>query len=291
MTAEFGQAMRRWRERITPGEVGLPAGGRRRAPGLRREELGLLAGVSVDYVNRLEQGRATAPSAQVVEALARALRLDGDERAHLFRLAGLQPPGAGLVAAHVTPGVQRLLDRLSGTPVSVYDAIWTLLTANHLWTALMGDLSLLRGHRRNVIWRHFLAPGDRVRHTTEQSESFERAMVSDLRQAASRYPDDGRLGDLVAGLRAGSERFAALWDSGVVGHHESSRKTIVHPEAGPLELDCDVLTTPGDLRLVAYTAEPGSDAAGRLELIAVLGTQTLAVPTTAGRPPTSEKEH
>lgn len=276
MTAEFGQAMRRWRERLTPAEVGLPAGGRRRAPGLRREELGLLAGVSVDYVNRLEQGRATAPSAQVVEALARALRLDGAERAHLFRLAGLQPPGAGTVPAHLTPGVQRLLDRLSGTPAAVYDATWTLLTANHLWTALMGDASVLRGRDRNVIWRHFRTPGGRVQHTTEQKESFERSMVSDLRQAAARYPNDGWLRDLIAELRAGSERFAALWDSGVVAEHESSRKTIVHPQAGPLELDCDVLTTAGDLRLVAYTAEPGSDDAGRLELIAVLGTQVLA---------------
>jgi transcriptional regulator with XRE-family HTH domain len=125
---EFGHAVRRWRDRVSPEAAGLPAGGRRRAAGLRREELAQLAGVSVDYVTRLEQGRASHPAAQVVEALARALRLAGTERAHLFRLAGLAPPGPDTVPAHITPGVQRLLDRMTGTPVAVYDASWTLLT-------------------------------------------------------------------------------------------------------------------------------------------------------------------
>lgn len=276
MAGEFGLAMRRWRERITPAEVGLPAGGRRRAPGLRREELGVLAGISVDYINRLEQGRATAPSTQVVEALARALRLNSDERDHLFRLAALQPPGIGTVPGHLTPGVQRLLDRLAGTPVAASDATWTLLTANHLWTALMGDLPEPRGHERNIIWRHFLRPGGRVEHTARQLESFERAMVGDLHAAAARYPADRRLRDLTAELRAGSERFAELWDAGVIGPHESARKTIVHPQVGPVELDCDILTVPtGDLRIVAYTAEPGSESADRLALIEVIGTQAL----------------
>jgi transcriptional regulator with XRE-family HTH domain len=102
-TAEFGRAVRRWRDQVSPESVGLPAGGHRRAAGLRREELALLAGISVDYVTRLEQGRATNPSAQIVEALARALRLSGDERAHLFRLAGLVPPGPDTVPAYITP--------------------------------------------------------------------------------------------------------------------------------------------------------------------------------------------
>src|SRR6201997_5179345 len=129
-SGEFGQAVRRWRDRSSPEAAGLAAGGRRRAAGLRREELAMLAGISVDYVTRLEQGRASSPSAQVVEALARALRLSGDERGHLFRLAGLVPPGPETVPAYITPSVQRLLDRMTGTPVAVYDAAWTLLMAN-----------------------------------------------------------------------------------------------------------------------------------------------------------------
>ncbi|MEU1168350.1 helix-turn-helix domain-containing protein, partial [Streptomyces sp. NPDC005921] len=157
MTAtELGQALRRWRDRVAPDAAGLPPGGRRRAAGLRREELALLAGISVDYVTRLEQGRAANPSVQVVEALARALRLSADERTYLFGVAGLVPPGPDMVPGYITPSVQRLLDRLSGTPVAVSDAAMTLLVANPLYGALMGDPSQLRGFQRNGAWRNFL---------------------------------------------------------------------------------------------------------------------------------------
>ncbi|WP_344207454.1 helix-turn-helix transcriptional regulator [Nonomuraea bangladeshensis] len=274
--AEFGRAVRRWRDRVSPEVVGLPVGGHRRAAGLRREELALLAGISVDYLTRLEQGRAANPSAQVVDALARALRLSPAERAHLFGLAGLAPPGPRTVPAYITPSVQRLLDRMSGTPVAVYDASWTLLMANPPYAALMGDPSGWRGDQRNAVWRHFLGPSTRVRHTPESRRALESALVADLRAAAARYPADQRLRHLVAELRAGSDRFAELWDSGAVGHHEAARKTIDHPHAGALTLDCDVLTVSGsDLRIMIYTAEPGTVDAERLALLTVLGTQTL----------------
>ncbi len=157
-SGEFGQAVRRWRDQVSPQAAGLPAGGRRRASGLRREELALLAGISVDYITRLEQGRASAPSAQVVEALARALRLAPQEREHLFRLAGLAPPRPDVVSAFITPSVHRLLDRLATVPVAVYDAAWTLLLANPPYAALMGDPSGWRGHERNGVWRNFVLP-------------------------------------------------------------------------------------------------------------------------------------
>ncbi|MGW5175343.1 helix-turn-helix transcriptional regulator [Streptomyces sp. NPDC004082] len=275
-TAEFGQAVRRWRDRVSPESVGLPAGGQRRAAGLRREELALLAGISVDYVTRLEQGRASHPSAQVVAALARALRLSDTERSHLFRLAGLAPPGPETVPGHLTPSVQRMLDRLTGTPVAVYDAAWTLLVANAAYAALMGDVSGWRGHQRNGVWRNFLGPGSRVRHTPDERRAFEAALVADLRAAADRYPADPGLRRLVGELRSGSARFAELWDSGAVGHHRAARKTIDHPQTGALTLDCDVLTVAGsDLRIMVYTAEPGTPDAERLALLTVLGTQTL----------------
>ncbi|MGI5161555.1 helix-turn-helix transcriptional regulator [Microbispora sp. CA-102843] len=265
MTGEFGKAVRRWRDRVAPETAGLPATGQRRAAGLRREELALLAGISVDYVTRLEQGRASNPSAQVVEALARALRLSGTERAHLFRLAGLAPPGPETVPTHITPSVRRLLDRLTGTPVAVFDACWTLLLANPPYAALMGDPSEWRGDRRNSVWRHFLGPGSRARHTPESLRAFEAALVSDLRATAGRYPADQRLRRLIADLRANSERFAELWDSGAVGRHEVARKTIDHPDVGPLTLDCDVLIVAGgDLRIMVYTAEPGTEDDERL---------------------------
>ncbi len=275
-TSEFGHAVRRRRDRVAPEVAGLPAGGHRRAAGLRREELAMLAGISVDYVTRLEQGRASNPSAQVVEALARALRLSAEERSHLFRLAGLVPPGPETVPAYITPSVQRMLDRLVGTPVGVYDAAWTLLVANPPYAALMGDPSGWRGYERNGVWRNLVGPGSRVRHTPESRRALEAAQVADLRVTAERYPADRRLRALIAELYAKSERFAELWDAGTVGRHEAARKTVDHPQVGPLTLDCDVLTVVGgDLRIMVYTAEPGTEDADRLALLTVLGTQEL----------------
>ncbi|MFG3114526.1 helix-turn-helix transcriptional regulator [Streptomyces sp. NPDC048197] len=272
-STEFGRTVRRWRDRASPEAAGLPGGGHRRAAGLRREELAMLAGISVDYVTRLEQGRATHPSEQVVEALGRALRLSGAEREHLFHVAGLVPPGQGTVPAYITPSVHRMLDRLTGAPVAVSDASWTLLLANPLYTALMGER---QGRERNGAWRAFLGSGGRVRHTTQSRRALETAVVADLRAAVRRYPADQRLGQLIAELRAHSDRFAELWDSGAVGRHEASRKTIDHPQVGTMTLDCDLLSVAGsDLRIMIYTAEPGTEDAERLELLAVLGTQTM----------------
>ena len=277
-SGEFGQAVRRWRDRASPAAAGLPAGGRRRAAGLRREELALLAGISVDYITRLEQGRAQSPSSQVVEALARALRLTRQEREHLFRLAGLVPPGPDMVPTFITPSVHRLLDRLTGVPVAVYDAAWTLLLANPPYAALMGDPSGWCGNERNGVWRNLVIPeASRVRQSSQARAEFEAAIVADLRAAAARYPADRQLRQLVAELRVASPRFAELWDSGAVGRHEAARKIIDHPAAGPLTLDCDVLSVAGsDLRIMIYTAEPGSADAERLALVTVLGTQSLA---------------
>lgn len=285
-SAEFGQAIHRWRDRVSPEGVGLPSGGRRRASGLRREELAQLAGISADYVMRLEQGRATNPSSQVVEALARALRLSAAERERLYRLAGLAPPSPKTVPVFLPPSVQRLLDRLAGTPVAVYDATWTLLVANRAYTALMGDSSQWRGQELNGVWRHFLGPGNRVEYTPEGLRAFETALVADLRAAVDRYPADRRLRGLVMELRENSERFAELWDSGVVGIHDAARKTIDHPVVGPVTLDCDVLSVAGsDLRIMVYTAEPGSEDAERLALLMVVGTQEIesATPTKPGK--------
>ncbi|WP_216588717.1 helix-turn-helix transcriptional regulator [Streptomyces brasiliscabiei] len=278
MTAtELGQALRRWRDRIPPTTAGLPLGGQRRTAGLRREELALLAGISVDYVTRLEQGRATNPSDQVVESLARALRLTGDERAYLFGLAGLVVPGPEVVPSYIPPSVLRLLDRLVDTPVAVTDAALTLLMANPMYQALLGDMSGARGFERNGAWGVFLGSSTRIRHTQEEQRTLEIGMVSELRSAAGRYPADRQLRRLITELRAGSERFAELWESGVVGSLEVSRKTIDHPEVGPLTLDCNVLRMDGSgLRVLGYSAEPNTEDAEKLQLLAVVGTQSLA---------------
>ncbi|MFE6889426.1 helix-turn-helix transcriptional regulator [Streptomyces sp. NPDC057694] len=268
MSNDFGDAVRRWRDRVRPESAGLTPVGQRRAAGLRREELALLAGISADYVTRLEQGRASHPSDQVVAALARALRLSGTEREHLFRLAGLVPPGRDRVPGALTPSVHRLLERLAGTPVAVFDAAWTLLLANPLYTALLGERPQWRGHRSNGVWWTFLGPPGRVRLSPAERRAMEAALVADLRATASRYPADPELAALIAEVRSDSQRFAALWDAGAVGRHEAARKTVDHPEVGPLTLDCDILTVAGDdLRVMVYTAEPGTPDADALALL------------------------
>jgi transcriptional regulator with XRE-family HTH domain len=272
---DLGAAIRAWRDRLPPSAVGLAAGGARRSPGLRREEVASLAGISVDYLVRLEQGRAVSPSEQVLASLARALRLTPQERDHLYRQAGHAPPGRASISTHLTPGVQRLIDRLSDAAVGVYDAAWTLITWNPVWAALMGDPSGLTGRDRNLPWRCFTAPAGstgRVVRTPAEVAEFERSMAADLREATGRYPGDAGLRGLIDDLLRVSSRFADVWQEHQVGPHHSDRKTIAHPEAGLLTLDCDVLSVSGsDLRLVVYTADPASEDATKLSLIATIG--------------------
>jgi len=275
---EFGRTVRRWRDRLVPDAVGVPAGGRRRASGLRREELARLAGISVDYLTRLEQGRSTSPSAQVVEALARALRTSDAEREHLFRLAGQVAPGVQLVSSRIGPSVQRLLDRLTGVPVAVYDATWTLVDANPHYDALMGDTTGWSGIERNALWRHLVGPGSRAVHTPAEHAEFVTGLVGDLRRTAGRYPEDPRLARLVAELRGLSPEFVRLWETGDVAPApgQGRHKVIDHPAVGRIALECDTLVVAADdLRLMVYTAEPGSADAERLALAVVLGTQAL----------------
>jgi transcriptional regulator with XRE-family HTH domain len=277
-TWEFGRTIRRWRDRVTPQAVGLPAGNRRRASGLRREELASLAGISTDYLTRIEQGRATSPSAQVVESLARALRLSDPERELLYRLAGHAGPGAELVPSRITPSVQRLLDRLDNTPVAVFDAMNTLVVANSPYDALMGDTSAQRGIERNTIWRHLVGPGSRAIHSPREQAEFETQLVGDLRMTAARYPADRSLKRLIRDLADQSPRFVELWESDapIELKEPSKHKTIDHPAVGRITVDCDALVVAGDnLRIIVYTAEPGTADAERLSLAVVLGTQSL----------------
>lgn len=275
---EFGLAVRRWRDRIVPESVGLPHGSRRRAKGLRREELAGLTGISVDYLTRLEQGRATSPSSQVVEALARALRLTDDEREHLFRMAGLVAPGPGTVPTRITPSVQRLLDRLANAPVAVYDASWNLLVSNAPYEALMGETSSWRGIERNAVWRNLSGAGTRVVHSPEETEIFHARLVADLRLTSTRYPADPALERLIGELHARCPDFTELWDNAdpAPGQELSRHKIIDHPGVGRIVLDCDTLVVAlDDLRIMVYTAEPGTEDADRLALAIVLGTQAL----------------
>ena len=268
---DFAALLRAWRERLQPAAVGFPAGNRRTS-GLRREEVALLAGVSVDYLIRLEQGRAERPSAQVVSSLARVLQLSDLERDQLHLAAGLPAPVPSAVPTHIPASVQRLLARLPDVAVGVWTAHWTLLTANAAWEALLGPMR----PGFNLLVAHFAGTEPQVVWEAGESERHARALVSDLRSVLIRYPDDPSVRALLAELMT-FDRFAQLWAEGTVVEHRFQSKTFVHPQVGQVTLDCDVLTAIGtDLRIVAYTAEPGTEDASRFDLIRTLGTVEVA---------------
>lgn len=274
--SEFAALLHTWRDRLAPADAGFTVAPGRRAPGLRREELAQLAGLSVDYVLRLEQGRARNPSAQVVGALARALQLSLAERDQLYRSAGLLPPQDGTISAHVPPGVQRLAARLGDVPIGVFAADWTLVWWNAMWSALHGDASALPPAERNLA-RALFGTGParealRPVHSESGPQVFAASIVADLKDAASRYPTDTELASLVGELLAESAAFAHLWSTATTTPHASEQKTVSHPEAGDILLDCDVLLVPGaDLRMVTYTAAIGTSDAGKLDLLRALG--------------------
>src|SRR3954451_15354706 len=233
---ELASCIRSWRDRVTPADAGLPAGSTRRVPGLRREEVAQLAGVSLDYLARLEQGRATHPSASVLASLARALRLTDGERTHLFRLAGHAEPSTGTINTHIGPGVHRLLDRLADVPVLVVDASWQVIAANDLANALIGDRSSRTGREANLAWRHFARMPSRLVRTEAETADADGEIVADLHDALGRYPADERLATLIDDLRRESPRFAELWGARPVARRVASRKTFAHPEVGPITL-------------------------------------------------------
>jgi hypothetical protein len=244
---------------------------------LRREELAGLAGVSVDYLVRLEQGRATNPSPETLGALARALRLTTLERDMLYGIAGTAPPGPGVVPNHVPPGVQRMVDRLRDTPAAIFSAVWTIIQWNELFAALQGDPSEWEGMNRNLVWRHFAGDDSRVRHGGEAQEAYERELVADLRLASIRYPDDRELKTLIDCLRVESSTFDSLWNHFEAVPRSSARKTTTHPSVGDFTLDCEVLTVAGsDLRIIVFTAAPGTSDAANLDLLRVIGVQDLS---------------
>ncbi len=279
--AELARALHRARDLVQPEDVGLPAGARRRVPGLRREEVAMLAGISVDYVVRLEQGRGPHPSEQVLGALARALRLGADERNHVFELAGVAPPRPGRIAMSVPAGVLRLLDRVVDLPAMVLSAKGDVLAWNAMSSALLGDWSALVPARRNMQRLRFLPddgepPRSSVGTSGAEREATGAQSAAALRAAHGRYPDDPGLVRLLGDLLAGSPEFRRLWDRGETSEWRSHTKTVVHASLGALSLECDTLHVPDvDQLLVVYSAAPGTPEAEALALLRVIGTQDL----------------
>ena len=278
--ADLADFIRRRRLAIQPGEVGLAAGQRRRTAGLRREELAMLAGMSTDYVVRLEQGRSARPSAQMLGALARALRLTDDERAHLFHLAGQQPPPSTGTARLARAGLLRLLNLLGDTPATVLSDLGETLAQNRMATLLYGDHTGFRGDRRYHACRWFTEPAVRAVYPVEEHAHHSRTIVADLRATAGRRHGDADVDGLVARLYSASAEFRAGWDEHEVGVRRADRKVLVHPKVGPIDLDCETLMTQDQGQfLLVLTPASGTDAGEKLALLSVLGLEDFPVRT------------
>lgn len=272
---QLADFLRRRRERLTPADVGLSVGLRRRTPGLRREEVAQLSSVSTDYVARLEQSRGPQPSTQVLAALARALRLTDDERDHLFYLAGRTPPAPHRSNAHVSPGLLHLLDHLTDSAAAVMSDLGETLVQNAVATLLHGEESHHEGLDRYLIWRWFTDPATRARFPEEDWPTHSRAHVADLRATAARRHGDPDVVELVGQLTATSNEFTAMWADHEVAARRFDRKRIIHPEVGMLDLMCEVLVGANGEQLVLLFARPGTDTREKLDLLRVIGTQNL----------------
>jgi transcriptional regulator with XRE-family HTH domain len=275
--AALADFLRRRREELRPEDVGLPPGVRRRAAGLRREEVAALAVMSTDYYTRLEQRRGPQPSEQMLAALARALRLTGDERDYLFRTAGHNPPAPVAVATHVAPALLRVLDRLNDTPALIVSNLGEVLVQNAMAVALLGDKSGYTGLARSEVYRWFTDPAERQRYPDDDHDRQGRAHVANLRAAYGQMGPGSRAGELVRALQKASPEFAGLWERHEVAQRFADHKTLIHPELGPIEVDCQVLFTEDQAQaLLVLTAAPRTEAEEKLRLLAVLGHERFA---------------
>ena len=271
--AEF---LRQRREALQPEDVGLARGQRRRTSGLRREEVAALAYMSADYYSRLEQERGPQPSEQMIAAIAQGLHLSLDERDHLFRLAGHNPPATGVGSDHISPGMLRIFDRLQDTPAEIVTELGESLKQTPLAVALTGDLVSLKGPFRSIGYRWFADPATRLLYAPEDHEHLGRMFASGLRERIAARGPESRAAQLAQLLLEQSEEFRQVWATHEVGIRPNAVKRYVHPEVGELELTCQVLLDPTDSHsLLVYTAIPGSPSYERLQLLSVIGTQAL----------------
>ena len=269
---ELSQFLTSRRAKVTPEQAGLPSYGQRRVPGLRREEVASLAGVSVEYYKRLERGNATGASDAVLDALADALRLDDAERTHLFDLARATSSAAPRrrhrpAQQRVRPVVRRILDSINA-PATVSNMRGDYLAANQLGRALYAPLFESREQPPNSARFTFLDPAAQTFFV--DWEKAAKDLVATLRSMAGRNPYDRALSDLVGELSTRSDAFRAWWAAHNVRYHQTGTKRLQHPVVGHLELSYEVMELAADteLRLAIFTAEPGSRSEEALNLLA-----------------------
>lgn len=264
--AELGAYLRSRREQLRPDDVGLVGGGRRRTPGLRRDEVAVLASVSADYYERIEQGRGPRPSPSTLAAVSRALRLTPDQRDHVFLLAGQAPPVGTRLSPGPDPGLMLILDALAATvPALIADSLYNVLAQNPFNVAIIGRLATAEGRRSNFLWRWFTDPQWRSVYAADQHERLGTYYVADLRATVARRGTDAAAAGLVNELCEASVEFRRIWDRRDVAVKNTTVKVLVHPEVGRLDLRCDnVISPPTEQRIVLFRPEPGTDTADRL---------------------------
>jgi transcriptional regulator with XRE-family HTH domain len=268
--------LRRRRESLQPEDVGLSRGPRRRTDGLRREEVAALCHMSTDYYARLERATGPQPSEQMVAAIAQGLHLSLDERDHVFRLAGHNPPARGASSQHISPGLLRILDRLSDTPAEIVTELGETLRQSRMGVALTGDASRRHGPERSVGYRWFTDPATRRPYPPDEQAMLSRLYTSGLRELMTLRGPQSRAAELAGLLLKQSNEFRTLWATHEVGVRPVEVKRFEHPEVGLLELHCQTLLDPEQShRLLVYTAAPGSESYEKLQLLSVIGAQSL----------------
>jgi hypothetical protein len=269
--------LRARRGALQPEDVGMPRGRRRRATGLRREEVAVLCHLSTDYYTRIEQERGPHPSATMIASIAQGLHLSLDERDHLFRLAGHPPPPRGTDSEHVGPGMLRILDGLVGTAAEVTTELGETLRQTPLAAALTGDASQRTGMARSLAYRWFTDPDARRLHHPDDHAFLSRLFASGLREVVARRGPGSRADRVAEAVLARSGELRALWAAHEVGVRPRETKRFVHPEVGVLELHCQTLLDPDQAHhLLVYTAVPGSESHERLRLLSVIGPRTVS---------------
>ncbi|WP_156757131.1 helix-turn-helix transcriptional regulator [Actinokineospora pegani] len=271
--------LRHRRESLQPEDVGLARGQRRRTAGLRREEVAALCHISADYYSRLERERGPHPSEQMIASLAQGLHLSIDERDHLFRLAGHNPPARGPAGDHISPGLLRVLDRLADTPAEIVTELGETLRQTPLGIAVTGDTTRYTGPARSIGYRWFTDPATRARYHPDDHALHSRVFAAGLRKMVTLRGPGSRAAHLQDLLLARSEEFRAIWDDHEIGVHYNGVKRYTHPEVGFLELTCQILLDPDQSQmLLVYTAVPGSESHEKLRLLSVLGPERVALP-------------
>ena len=267
--------LRHRREALQPEDVGLVRGSRRRTEGLRREEVAALCSMSTDYYARLERATGPAPSEQMVGAITQGFRLSLDERDHVFRLAGHQPPPRGTSSEHISPGLLRVFDRLQDTPAEIVTELGETLRQTPPAAVIMGDASHRRGVDRCIGYRWFTDPSVRAHYPPEEQEVLSRVYAAGLRELTALRGPRSRAAQLATLLLEQSGTFHDVWAAQEVGVRPPEVKRFHHPGVGPLELACQTLLDPEQShRLLVYTAAPGSDSYDKLQVLAAIGAST-----------------